>query len=49
MMKLLARIFGPAPRNLKSSMENWFQIEYGKNWEHAYNHYVMTGSIHYKG
>lgn len=28
-------------------LKNWFQIEYGKNWQLAYQHYCDTGSIHY--
>ena len=30
-------------------MEDWFRIEYGKDWKHALKHYDETGSIHWKG
>jgi len=50
MRKIIKRIFG-CNRNdgISANMENWFKVEYGKNWRHAYNHYMVTGSIHYKG
>lgn len=31
-----------------SRMEDWFRIEYGKDWKHALRHYDETGSIHWK-
>ena len=34
----------PVPEYLK----NWFQIEYGKNWRIACEHYIKTGSVHYE-
>lgn len=51
MMKLIGKMFGIDSRKKKKvphAMENWFQIEYGKNWERAYDYYMTTGSIHYK-
>lgn len=49
-MKSLLNIFDISKKKKvpSSILENWFRIEYGKNWFHAYNHYVKTGSIHYK-
>jgi hypothetical protein len=29
-------------------MEDWFRIEYGKEWRSALAHYSETGSIHWK-
>lgn len=29
-------------------MEEWFRIEYGKDWRNALAHYSETGSIHWK-
>lgn len=29
-------------------MEEWFRIEYGKEWRHALAHYSETGNIHWK-
>ena len=30
-------------------MQDWFKIEYGKEWQHALRYYMDTGSIHWKG
>lgn len=48
-MGLIRKMFGIKKKKDESMMENWFQVEYGKNWWYAYNHYLSTGSIHYKG
>lgn len=50
MRKFIELIFGYEKKKLPATtMENWFKTEYGKNWYHAYNHYISTGSIHYRG
>lgn len=35
-------------KKIPEHMKNWFQIEYGKNWESAYENYLETGSIHHE-
>lgn len=47
---ILSKLFGPrGAMTIDTNTQRWFQTEYGKNWEHAYNNYVVTGSIHFQG
>lgn len=47
--KVLAITFcGERQKRYPHRMEEWFRIEYGKEWKHALAHYIETGSIHWK-
>lgn len=48
--KLLIGAFcGGNKKKQHNRMEDWFRVEYGKNWKHAMQHYSETGSIHWRG
>lgn len=34
-------------KQIPDNLKNWFQIEYGKNWKMACDHYMKTGSVHF--